>query len=210
MFVSHLTYCISAWGGVGPNKLEKIFAIQKRCLRLFFGDKLSYDHAEYYETCARVRTYDEHVAAKNYVLEHTKPIFNKHKILTVHNLYTLYILAETFKILKYHSPISMHELLRTNRTSFRHQLILPKVKLEISKNNFVFKSSSIWNFIIPKILQTPDLDPILNIIIPGSCANSDLSCTIGLLKNKVKSQLLLTQNSGDPLEWMSDGSNFRQ
>ena len=58
LFQSHLTYCISCWGGISSYKLQKVFAIQKRCLRLLFGKELSFDHAEYYETCARVRTYD--------------------------------------------------------------------------------------------------------------------------------------------------------
>ena len=54
LFISHLTYGISAWGGIPPYKLEKLFAIQKRCTRLLFGKK-SFDHAGYYKTCARSR-----------------------------------------------------------------------------------------------------------------------------------------------------------
>ena len=210
LFVSHLTYCISAWGGVGPNKLGKIFAIQKRCIRLLFGDQLSFDHPEFYETCARARTYKEHTAAKNYALEHTKPLFRRHKILTVHNLYTLHTLIEAFKILKYHSPTSMYNLLKINTASFRHQLILPRINLEISRNNFVFKASSIWNQIIPNLLQVPNLHHTHNIIIPGSCSNSDLTCTIGFIKSKTKLYLSQIQNAGDAQEWMSDDSNFRR
>ena len=59
-----------------------VFAVQKRCIRLLFGMEYSFDHAGYYETCARVRTYEDHMAKKNYCLEHTKPLFNKHGILT--------------------------------------------------------------------------------------------------------------------------------
>ena len=209
LFASHLTYCISAWGGVGPNKLEKIFAIQKRCVRLLFGDQLTYDHHEFYETCARVRTYNEHIAPKNFVLEHTKPLFKSHQILTVHNLYTLNTLTEIFKILKFHSPLSIYDLLKINKTSFRHQLTLPKIKLDISKNNFVFKSSQIWNLMMPKILNVPHLDQLQNIIIPGSCKNSDISCTVGFVKSKAKSLLFQVQNSGDSFEWLSDSSNFQ-
>ena len=36
LFVSHLTYCISSWGGIPKYRLNKIFSIQKRCMRLLF------------------------------------------------------------------------------------------------------------------------------------------------------------------------------
>ena len=52
LFKSHLSYCINSWGSVSDYKLQSIFAIQKRCVRLIFGEKYSYDHAGYYETCA--------------------------------------------------------------------------------------------------------------------------------------------------------------
>ena len=81
LFKSHLSYCISSWGGISKNKLESIFAIQKRCIRLLFGKQLNFDQSEYYNVCARTRTYKQHVAGKNFQLEHTKPLFNEQKIL---------------------------------------------------------------------------------------------------------------------------------
>ena len=47
-FKSHMNYCISSWGGVSESKLQTIFAVQKRCIRLLFGRKFSFDHAGYY------------------------------------------------------------------------------------------------------------------------------------------------------------------
>lgn len=61
LFASHLTYCISCWGGVANYKLSRLFSIQKRCIRLLFGKEFSFDHPEFYETCARVRSIDIHV-----------------------------------------------------------------------------------------------------------------------------------------------------
>ena len=55
-------------------KLQTIFSIQKRCIRLLFGKVCNYDHSEFYETCI-----DEHRAPKDYCFEHTKPIFNEKK-----------------------------------------------------------------------------------------------------------------------------------
>ena len=87
LFKSHMSYCINSWGSVSDYKLQSIFAIQKRCVRLLFGKKYSYNHTGYYETCARTRTYKEHTSPKNYCLEHTKSIFNIYKILNLHNLF---------------------------------------------------------------------------------------------------------------------------
>ena len=65
---SHLSYCISSWGAIPNYKLQSIFSIQKRCIRLLFGTQFSYDHAEYYATCARVRTYQQRTSPRNYCL----------------------------------------------------------------------------------------------------------------------------------------------
>ena len=110
LFKSHMSYCISSWGGVSHYKLQSIFAIQKRCVRLLFGGKCSYDNAEYYATCARARTYKEHTSPKNYCLEHTKLIFNKHKILNLHNLFVQQSFMGLYKVFKTHTPISIFEI----------------------------------------------------------------------------------------------------
>ena len=65
LFESHISYCISCWGGISQNRLKSLFSIQKRCVRLLFGKELSFDHAEYYQTCARTRTYTQHKTEKN-------------------------------------------------------------------------------------------------------------------------------------------------
>ena len=83
LFLSHLTYGISCWGGVYYSKLHKLFNIQKRCIRILFGESYSFDHPEYYATCCRTKTYQEHGAFKNYAIEHTKPLFDKHNLLTL-------------------------------------------------------------------------------------------------------------------------------
>ena len=71
LFMSHLSYCISCWGGFPNYKLGKIFSIQKRCVRLLFGKEVSYDRPEFYFTCARIRTYNQHMEHKSHCLEHT-------------------------------------------------------------------------------------------------------------------------------------------
>ena len=46
LFKSHISYCISSWGGVTAYRLLKLFTMQKRCVRLLFGAKPTFDHAE--------------------------------------------------------------------------------------------------------------------------------------------------------------------
>ena len=210
LFVSHLTYGISAWGGACPSKFDKIFTLQKRCVRLLFGNNLTYDHSEYYETCARARPYDEQMKPKCYALEHTKPIFYKHKLLTFHNLYTLHTLTETFKILKFRCPISIYELIKINPNSLRNTLLPPRVKLDLSLNNYVSKAPSLWNQFLPKIFVPAILDPDRNIVIPGSSRNSDISSSsIGFIKNTLKRLLLSIQSSGDTHQWLNDNFSNR-
>ena len=58
---------------------------------------------------------------------------------------------------------------------------LPRVTLKISKNNFVFQSSSIWNKLIVNILHR-NL-PVENVIVvKGSLQNSDLCTTLPFVK----------------------------
>ena len=153
LFKSHLSYCISCWGAIPHSKLEGLFAIQKRCIRLFFGLEYTFDHAGYYETCARSRTYQDHISKKTYDLEHTKPLCNKHNILNLFNLFTYHTFLEIFKILKTKLPVSLFSLLNQGQRDTNFLLHLPDVDLDISKRNFIFSSSSIWNKINGFILE---------------------------------------------------------
>ena len=200
LFKSHLSYCISSWGGISSNKLTSIFAIQKRCIRLLFGEEYSYDHAGYYETCARVRTYKQNMAPKVYCLEHTKPIFNKNKILTLHSLYINHTFLEVFKILKLQTPVSLFELFQRSQQNDDFLLILPKMRLNIQKFNFVFSSASLWNNLIKQMLNKSKPNE-KGIIIQGSSENSDMTVPIQFIKKKLKNFLLEQQKLGSPKEW---------
>ena len=61
--------------------------------RLLFGKTFSFDHQEFHLTCAR--SYNEHVALKEYTLEHTKPIYLMNKKYepsrSVHKYHAAYI-----------------------------------------------------------------------------------------------------------------------
>ena len=83
---------------MSSDKLQKKLNIQKRCICQLFGKILNFDHAEFYKTCARTLTIDEHLAPMNFVLEHTKPLLTEYEFLTVHNLHKLFLLNEFLRL----------------------------------------------------------------------------------------------------------------
>ena len=87
LFESHLSYGITVWGGIPKNRLKPLFILQKRCMRILFGDKASY--LDKFSTCARSRPRLENqiLGAEFFSKEHTKPLFRENMIMTFQNLY---------------------------------------------------------------------------------------------------------------------------
>ena len=86
LFESHLGYCISVWGGAKRKLIEPLFTLQKRSVRFLFDAQA--DFLEKYKTAARTRPFGQKKLGKDfYQKEHTKPLFIKFNLLTVHNLY---------------------------------------------------------------------------------------------------------------------------
>ena len=149
MHYSNLIWITALVVGEGFQNLncKSIFTIQKRCVRLLFGKKFSFDHAGYYENlCAS----SSHTSTKNYCLEHTKPIFNEHKILNLSNLYVHQTFMTTYKIMKDHTPISVYDLFNLGH---RHNLLinLPPIHLTYLSTIFVYQCSLLWNKYIGKV-----------------------------------------------------------
>ena len=170
---------------------------------MLFGKIPNFDQKEFYMTCARVRTIEQHVdelAGKKFDLEHTKPLFNENKIMSLANLYYYHTFMETFKILKYFVPSSIHDLLNFILRNSKLTLILPLVKLDTTQQNFAFKAASIWNKLKDAVFSkcTPHTS---GIVIPGSAEDSDLSASIVSIKNKLKNHLLTQQSTGDSIMW---------
>ena len=179
LFESHLGYCISSWGGIGLNKLDPIHKIQKKLMRILFGN--SNEYYDKFKTCARVRSYgNQSLGSEFFIKEHTKPIFELKSILCVQNLYLYHCFMEVFKILKFHLPISLYESYQQSRRSYltHYQLLPPE-----PSGDFIYRSSVIWN----KIRQK------LNI--------TDLSENISNIKIRLKKLLLTNQHQHDKIEW---------
>ena len=182
LFESHLTYCISAWGGSAMNKIARLWISQKHCVRVLFGDKEAF--LDKFRTAARARPYNNQLLGEEfYQQEHTKPLFTKHKILALENLYSYHTFMEILKILKLRDPITLYE---------QYTLSERKPTLIINTNpaeNFVSRSTKIWNIISPKLKL------------------NDFSFKISSTKNTLKTALLRLQNSDDPVAWISDNFN---
>ena len=138
LFESHLGFAISVWGGVSSNQLKPLFITQKMCIRILFGDSESY--RDKYRTCARVRTIkSQRLGNEFHVKESTKPLFNKHELLAVENLFRYRCLVELFTLVKSRTPVSLYYLLNvSNRKD--NLLITPS-----PTNQFLYKSAWLWN-----------------------------------------------------------------
>ena len=172
--------------------------LQKRCVRLLFGKEFTPGDNRLSESFDEIEIIPE---SKNYCLEHTKPLFIENKILNIHNLSVLHTFIELFKIVKFHIPYPLYNLMIFSSRSDKFLLILPKIRLDISKQNFVFRSSSIWNKLV-NIVLNKSLPNDSGLIIPGSSENSDFASSMCVIKTKLKKYLLSTQNLGDENEWL--------
>ena len=157
LFESHLSYCIiTVFGNVCKTHSEKLFTIQKHCMRILFGDKEAY--LDKFKTSCRTRPIETQILGTAYYMkEHTKPLFHKHKILAFKNLYKIYqICLETLKRLKSKIPyylFQLHPLSSRNNQNF----------LVAKRNSSLFITNRIklWNNCVKviSIIHKPSLKP---------------------------------------------------
>ena len=185
LFESHLTYCITVWGGIPRTKIERLFRLQKHCVRILFGDLKTY--LAKYETAARTRPIGSQILGPEfYRKEHTKPLFTKVKLLALQNIYNYQCCIELLKILKFRTPMALYNLFKISPRNNSILLILPT-----KSHHFVFSASKIWN-VIAKVLV--EMDDIFG------------SIRIGPFKLALKRCILAIQNKYDEVEWYT--TNF--
>ena len=76
----------------------------------------------------------------------------------------------------------------------------PKVRLDLSKNNFVSNPCMLWNN-LEKIIFSKIVPDGYGIMVHGSSKNSDLTIPISVAKNRLRTFLLRTQNQGNLIMW---------
>ena len=135
---------------------------------------------------------------KSYRLEHTKPLFNEYIILNLENLYVYHMFMEIFKIINYCIPCSLKQLFNLCARNQKLLLMTPKVKLEVNKQNFVFKAIKV--IIIGNALERNE-PANSGLTIPGSTRNLDLSASIAFVKGKIKNCIQNSQKLGHIYLW---------
>ncbi len=185
LFESHLLYGIAVWGWESYTKLEPLFILQKKCLRILLGDEEAY--LEKFRTCVRARPQgSQKLGAEFYSREESKPLFNAHNILTVYNAYIYHITLEVFKVLKYRTPMAIYSLLTRSRRKDT-PLITPTLA---HSSSFVNNASTLWNLVRQK-LKLYDL----------ACIKQSAA------KASMKQLMFKLQCEGDKLTWTESEIN---
>ena len=177
--------------GRGKEETDrKGFCTQKSAVRYLFDDYDSF--IERFKTAARTHAFGEqYLGPSFYCKEHTKPVFIKNSLLTVHNLFKYMAINELAKLLCVRSPSVLLENLHISRRNSKNMIILRNAKSETFINNSVYIALSYWNILVKK-LKIPNLNEI----------------TLCNLKRRLKAYLLNKQNAGCPLTWDPDNTNL--
>ena len=114
---------------------------------------------------------------------------------------------ETYKIMHKHAPISMFSEFtkQSHRTSNHRLRVNIHNTLDISRINFIYKATILWNTLIPRVLL-PDIPMENGLIVPGSSTNTELSASIPFAKRRIKALLLAIQATGCKDIW--EANNF--
>ena len=121
-----------------------------------------------------IRIVTNHTQKIERKFQHTKPLFKKSHILTVHNLYYYFTACEAKKILCSEKPTAIFKFYQTSDRSSR--LLMPKFQKEFYKSNsFIFNSSKILNHLLANNINY-------------------FSCSLNTFKINVKRFLMNRQN----------------
>ena len=147
-------------------------------MRVLFGDRELYRNK--FKTCARCRPLGTQVlGADFYSKEHSKPLFNDNKILTLNNLYFYHTTNEVYKIFKFETPAALFKEFKfSGRDSKGLFTITP-----CPSDAYSYRASKIWNT-ARQITGIHDTDTK-----PSS------------LKENIKQYLLKKQMTGDFDNW---------
>ena len=180
LFESHLTYGISVWGVALKDKAnDKLFVTQKHCIRIMFGDYDAYLNK--LSTCARTRPYGHQKLGTNfYQKEHTKPLFNDLKLLSVQNLFKYYCISEIFKIIKFRCPYPLYDSINVSTRDTSLTIILPD-----KANTFLYVAAQLWNSIHKKIVKS----------------DCGLETSVSLVKIRAKCLILECQAAEERDKW---------
>ena len=185
LFESHLSYCISVWGGAAKCRTEPLCTTQKHCVRVLFGDREAF--LTKFKTCVRARSLESQQLGQSFFKkEKSKPLFLKHKICSIHNLYTYHTIMEIFKILKFQSPMPLYS---------GYNISLRKknaIVLNPPSPDFIYRSSVLWN----------SLASLLKV--------KDFSEKIVTVRNLLQNLIFSLQHQDTPVDWTVEDYNINK
>ena len=185
LFESHMNYCLTVYGAANKNHTEKLFRVQKHCMRVLFGNREEY--LDKFNTCARGREFGrQNLGPEFYCKESSKPIFQNLKILALPNIYNYQTCLEVLKVLKFRQPASLYETYQLSQRNNSTLLILPA-----KTNSFSYRSSKMWNIVMKCLARDSGL----------------MDMRLGSFKNRLKNSLLDIQGKFDDIEWYPE--NFK-
>ena len=126
----YLNYCNVIWGAADKTTIQPVLVLQKKAIRII--NRVHY-------------------------LEHTKPLFESMRILTIHQIYDLNCILFIYKCLNTNKyPTFKNEMIRNsqchnyntrNSSDFR----LPVSRLKNVRQSFFYKGTDLWNRLNPQI-----------------------------------------------------------
>ena len=170
----NLSYAISVWGGsLAGDKIKPLFVLQKRALRNLWSIKRE----------------------STYVKGHTKPLFQKYKILTVYNLYNYMTVLNLGKTINTMEPVFLHKVLKLDKPSHRNLVHVPLFKRNQYQNSFCYHAPKLWNNLVSSSKYCND------------CTGAP---TLASMKSRLKSFLLKLQAYGDNHDWIEANKHVDQ
>ena len=124
----YFIYAMPVWASNHSSKdFDMLFKLQKKAIRIITN----------------------HTTKIEGKFQHTKPLFKKAHILTVHNLFYYFTACEAKKILCSKKPAAVYKLFDPSTRSAR--LLMPKFQKDQNKSkSFVYNSCKILNFLLLK------------------------------------------------------------
>ena len=133
----YFNYCNLIWGSAASTHLESLTLIQKKCIRII----------------SKVGYYD-----------HTEPLFNEQKILTVPKIYNYNCTKFIFQCYNNSTYSNFKSKLKKNSdfhnydTRIKNLLRIPKVRLKKFTNSFLYNGIDKWNHLPDRIKTLSSFD----------------------------------------------------
>ena len=149
-----MSYGISVWGSISDTKLIKLIVAHKKIVRILFGDRETFVNK--FKTSVRTRPYPhQKLTAEFYTKEHSKPLFNENKILSLKKLYFYHSVNELFKILKFKSPCVIFNQFNMSTCTSKDILLTSN-----PNDTYLHRSSVMWNKCTKFIFTKPSLSEV--------------------------------------------------